>query len=103
MFGIGMPELLLILAVAVIVVGPSKLPDMARVFGHGLREFRRAANELKQTIDVDGHVADPIEQQDSSTVSFRESATVVGDATTVTDSLHSQEQNKCSSPERVDG
>ena len=103
MFGIGMPELLLILAVAVIVVGPSKLPDMARVFGRGLREFRRAVNDLKQTIDVDGHVTDPIEQQDSSTVSFRESATVAGDATAVTASLHSQEQQQCSGPERADG
>lgn len=47
MFGIGMPELLLILALALIVIGPKKLPDIARAIGRGLAEFRRATDELK--------------------------------------------------------
>ena len=47
MFGIGMPELLLILAVALIVLGPKKLPELARALGKGLAEFRRATDELK--------------------------------------------------------
>ncbi len=47
MFGIGMPELLLILAVALIVLGPKKLPELARALGKGLAEFRRATEELK--------------------------------------------------------
>jgi TatA/E family protein of Tat protein translocase len=47
MFGIGMPELLLILAVALIVLGPKKLPDLARALGKGMAEFRRATDELK--------------------------------------------------------
>ncbi len=50
MFGIGMPEMLLILAVALIVVGPSKLPDLAKSLGKGLSEFRRATDEIKSTI-----------------------------------------------------
>jgi len=49
MFGIGMPELLLILALALIVIGPKKLPDIARALGRGLAEFRRATDELKST------------------------------------------------------
>jgi TatA/E family protein of Tat protein translocase len=48
MFGIGMPELLLILAVALIVLGPKKLPELARALGKGLAEFRRATDELKE-------------------------------------------------------
>lgn len=48
MFGIGMPELLLILAVALIVLGPKKLPELARALGKGLAEFRRATEELKE-------------------------------------------------------
>ncbi len=51
MFGIGMPELLLILAVALIVIGPKKLPDLAKSMGKALGEFKRATNDLKETIE----------------------------------------------------
>ena len=47
MFGIGMPELLLILALALIVLGPKKLPELAKTLGKGLAEFRRATDEIK--------------------------------------------------------
>ena len=47
MFGIGMPELLLILALALIVLGPKKLPELAKALGKGLAEFRRATEEIK--------------------------------------------------------
>ena len=42
-----MPELLLILGLALIVLGPKKLPELARALGKGLAEFRRATDELK--------------------------------------------------------
>ncbi len=51
MFGIGFPELLLIMALALIVLGPKRLPDLARALGRGLSEFKRASDELKQTFD----------------------------------------------------
>jgi Tat protein translocase TatB subunit len=47
MFGIGMPELLLILALALIVLGPKKLPELARALGKGMAELRRATDEIK--------------------------------------------------------
>ena len=53
MFGIGMPELLLILAVALIVIGPKKLPDLAKSLGKAMGEFKRATNDLKQSIEKD--------------------------------------------------
>ncbi|HIC92361.1 MAG TPA: twin-arginine translocase subunit TatB [Syntrophaceae bacterium] len=56
MFGIGMQELLLILAIALIVLGPKKLPEIARALGRGLSEFRRATSELKESIDLEENI-----------------------------------------------
>lgn len=53
MFGIGMTEMLLIAALALIVLGPKKLPDLAKSLGKGFAEFKRATNELKNTIEVE--------------------------------------------------
>ena len=53
MFGIGMPEMLLILAVALIVIGPKKLPDLAKSLGRALGEFKRATSEIKETMEID--------------------------------------------------
>ena len=50
MFGIGMPELLIILGVALLVLGPKKLPEIARSLGRGMAEFRRASTELRNTL-----------------------------------------------------
>lgn len=53
MFGIGMPEMILILAIALIVIGPKKLPDLAKSLGRAMREFKRATTEFKETMDLD--------------------------------------------------
>jgi len=58
MFGIGMPEMLLILAIALIVIGPKKLPDLAKSIGRAFGEFKRATSELKQSIDIDDDLHD---------------------------------------------
>ena len=58
MFGIGMPEMLLILAIALIVIGPKKLPDLAKSLGRAFGEFKRATSELKQSLDMDDDLHD---------------------------------------------
>ena len=58
MFGMGMPEILLILAIALIVIGPRKLPELGRGLGRALREFRQATNEFKSSLNIDDDLGD---------------------------------------------
>jgi len=53
MFGIGMPEMILILAVALIVIGPKKLPDLAKSLGRAMGEFKKATSDLKESMEAD--------------------------------------------------
>ena len=53
MFGIGTTELLLILVVALIVLGPKKLPEIARSLGKGLAEFRRVSTDFQRSINLE--------------------------------------------------
>lgn len=58
MFGIGMTELLLIMGLALIVLGPKKLPDLARSLGKGFAEFKRSTDELKRTFQEETRIAE---------------------------------------------
>lgn len=55
MFGIGVPELVLILVLALIIFGPGKLPEVGKAIGRSLSEFKKATNETKQMLE------DPLE------------------------------------------
>jgi len=50
MFDVGLPEVLVILAIALILFGPKKLPEIGRALGEGLRELKRASNELMSAV-----------------------------------------------------
>jgi TatA/E family protein of Tat protein translocase len=58
MFGIGMPEMILILAIALIVIGPKKLPELAKSLGRAMREFKKATSEFKESIELNNELQD---------------------------------------------
>lgn len=47
---IGIPELLIVLVIALVIFGPKKLPELGRSFGKGIKEFRSAAREVKDQV-----------------------------------------------------
>lgn len=55
---IGIPELIVILTIALIVFGPRKLPELGRSLGRSLNEFKRASNELRNTLDEEIRIED---------------------------------------------
>jgi len=64
MFGsIGMPELVIILVIALIIFGPRKLPELGRSLGKSIGEFKRASNELRHTLDEEIRVEEQKEQK----------------------------------------
>jgi sec-independent protein translocase protein TatA len=64
MFGsIGMPELVVILVIALIIFGPRKLPELGRSLGRSLGEFKKASNELQRTLEEEIRIEDTKEQR----------------------------------------
>ena len=63
MFGIGTSELIIILIIALLILGPKEIPKVARTLGRGMRELQRAKDDIKKNIEFE---VDNIDTQDNS-------------------------------------
>src|SRR3972149_10607075 len=59
MFDIGLQEMLLVGVIALLVFGPGKLPELGRMVGRAMREFRRASDDFRSTVETNLHLNDP--------------------------------------------
>jgi sec-independent protein translocase protein TatA len=97
MFGIGMPELMVIMLVALVVLGPKRLPEIARALGKGLAEFRRATSDVtdelhkaQRAIEEEARAAEAAARRaaaakKAAVVKPAEGAVAVGSAAAATD------------------
>jgi sec-independent protein translocase protein TatA len=68
MFGsIGMPELIIILVIALIIFGPRKLPELGKSLGRSLNEFKRASTDLQNTLEQEIRLEEQKEKQAKDT------------------------------------
>ena len=85
MFGsIGMPELIIILVIALIIFGPRKLPELGRSLGRSINEFKKASNELRSTLEEEIRIEEQREKTAAAGPATPPTATPTPvDATTV--------------------
>ena len=80
MFGsIGMPELIIILVIALIIFGPRKLPELGRSLGRSIGEFKRASNELRNTLEEEIRIEEQRDQR--ATIRAEQDSAVAAAAT----------------------
>jgi len=108
MFGIGMPELIVIFVIALIFIGPKKLPDLARALGRGMAEFRKATSDIKANLNIDDDLKG-MEQDIADSVSgmvedaSEQSNETGAEAENVPDDQEKDELNSISEKKDTDG
>jgi sec-independent protein translocase protein TatB len=75
MFGIGLPELIVILGLALIVVGPDKLPDFARSIAKGILELKKTAEGLKDELTQEGGMLEELRPEIDAIKTFKKEFT----------------------------
>lgn len=98
MFGIGMPELIIIFVIALIIIGPKKLPDLARALGKGMAEFRKATSEIKANLDIEDELRGMEEELADSVSGFIADASEQADETEAKAKSAQEDQGKAGEP-----
>ena len=86
---IGMPELIIIFVIALIIFGPRKLPELGRSLGKSLAEFKKASNELRNTLEEEIRVE---EQKDKEKAATPPPASTVASSSTVAHDVAHEEE-----------
>lgn len=93
MFGIGFSELLVILVVLLIFVGPEKLPETAKTLSKGIRAIRQSTNQLRSTIEDDEHIGGAVRDLRSA---------LSGDPSILTDPFEPIKERVSDEPPQID-
>ena len=72
MFGIGFPELLLIMVIGLFIIGPEKLPDIAKTLGKTLAEFKKVVDGVKDSIEEEQARVEKSLETPGDTMSLKE-------------------------------
>jgi len=95
MFNIGLPELLIIVAIALIVFGPNKLPELAKAFGRAMREFRKATEEVKESFEAETKDLEEIKR----TISGNHLSTLLEEASAAIEAVPAETDRETAPPE----
>lgn len=69
LFGLGVPELVIILIIALVIFGPRKLPEIGQALGKGIREFKKSTSEIEDQVKQEFSETSPKESSKESTTS----------------------------------